>query len=214
MAGASTFGGNVTVTAGTNTGLGFVAAQGGGASAFGKADVSADTASVSLRSYASGFNAFTHAGLALAGFSEVWSDTVSGAGPLGLLLGIGTNASIQFATNNLVRWGVNQGGDLTLGPSSHVALSSGTPSIAVAFGTAPAIIGTDYAMKVTVGSSAGTTTGQVAFGHTFTTAPICVVSTDSLTDIITIQSTSTTRLVMTPAANWSGINLWILCNGY
>jgi hypothetical protein len=210
--GILTSGANIVVTAGTNAGLGFEAAQGGGASAFGKFDASADTASLSVRAYASGFNAFTHAAQALAGYTEVWGDTVSGAGTLGMLIGVSTNVPIKFATNNLYRWGINGAGDFTIGTSSKIALSNGVPNTSSCGGSST-IAGNDYAILQNKGSN-NVASCSFSFGHTWSTAPICVASSATGNIVVTSIATTTTALILNFAATANLEAFQILCMGY
>ena len=72
-------------------------------------DATSDLVSLSVRSYGSGFVAYTHGGVTLTQSAEVWADTMSGTGPQALLIGIKTAKPIIFATNNVER--VRIGGD-------------------------------------------------------------------------------------------------------
>lgn len=72
-----------------------------------------------------------------------------------------------------LRFQINDAGDWLKG--SNVMDSTGTPTVNSGFRTGNSIVGTDYAFTVNVGTSGGSaTSGTVNFGHTWTTAPVCV----------------------------------------
>lgn len=131
----------------------------------------------------------------------------------GMNIGSTGASTVGIFTNNVRRWGVNAAGDWTYGTSSHIADSSGTPTINSGFGAgSPSIAGTDYAFVVTVGTSAST--GIVAFGHTWTTAPVCVASSYS-TAVLSVTSTSTTTVALSLNGVFSSSDkIFVLCRGY
>jgi hypothetical protein len=135
----------------------------------------------------------------------------SGSTLTALVHDAGTN-NLQIYTNNTLRWGINAAGDWTLGPGSHIADSVGTPTIASGFGTTPTIDGSDYAFLVTAENASGQTGGVVNFGHTFTSAPICV-AVDGRFNRALQMLTSTTQMTITHANGVGGI-FYVLCRGY
>jgi hypothetical protein len=130
-------------------------------------------------------------------------------------MNVGTTAavSLSFWTNNLQRWGINSAGDHTFGASSHIADSSGTPVNTSGWGSGSTIAGNDYAFVLTIGTTAGTGTGVVTFGHTFSSPPICSIASSVTTRTWGIIATTTTLSV---AANldMSSIPIYVLCRGY
>ena len=117
------------------------------------------------------------------------------------------------------RFAVNANGDWLKG--SNIMDSTGTPTINSGFKTSPSVAGTDYAFDVTVGTGGGATTGgDVAFGRTWTTAPVCVGNTaltniSPNTPVLTTISTSTTiaTISFTSSTN-DNIRVRVLCRGY
>jgi hypothetical protein len=115
------------------------------------------------------------------------------------------------------RWGINAAGDFTFGPSAHIADSSGTPVIGSGWGTSPSVAGTDYAFIIDVGSAPPSIgAGNVTFGHTFASPPVCVVSpagthTGEVWSVTTTTSTATFAASTTPSA---GATIHVICRGY
>lgn len=111
------------------------------------------------------------------------------------------------------RWGINNAGDHTFGTSSHIADSSGTPTINSGFGTTPTIAGTDYAMNVTIVAGASIVGGTINFGHTFSSAPACVSTSNSQGMLTTVSTTQVTAQPL--AGNFvAGNVISILCRGF
>lgn len=108
-------------------------------------------------------------------------------------------------------WGINSAGDHTFGASSDIADSAGTPTYNSGFGTGRLITGSDYAFNVLIVSASGTTTGTLNFGHTWTNAPSCVASADSVT--VNTITTSTTTITLTFGSN-TGARLYVLCRSF
>jgi hypothetical protein len=132
-------------------------------------------------------------------------------------IGIGaTNGSgaIRFYTGGTtLRWGINAAGDHTFGASSHISDSSGTPVIASGFGSgANTIAGADYAFIVNSGGAAGVT-GTVTFGHTWTTAPVCVASNSAASSAIVVGTTTTT-VTLTVGTGTLASPVYVLCRSY
>jgi hypothetical protein len=99
--------------------------------------------------------------------------------------------ALRFYTGGATqRWGINASGDLTFGPSSHVAWSNGTPTVTSGGGTGPTVTGTDSLMFVSVGTGANSSI-TIGFGHAFANAPVCVpVSNSTGRDIFVNTSTT------------------------
>ncbi len=87
------------------------------------------------------------------------------------------------------------------GASGH----SATPSLGATCGTAPSIVGSDFAGRVTAGT--GTPTSCViTFAAAFTLAPACVVASETAPATTTPHYTvSATAITLTQAANDSTI---------
>lgn len=119
-----------------------------GASAFVGWDILSDTVSLSARAHSSTFNSFTYAGIASAGYAVFWGDTLSGAGPQGMIIGLSTNKPVIVASNNgevarftaggittgaaTVATGYTNNGDLTL-PSGGGVRAKNVPKAWVNF---------------------------------------------------------------------------------
>lgn len=141
---------------------------------------------------------------------------VYGAAAAGVTLRANNAAGvINFKTGgNNLRWGVNAAGDLIFGASSHIADSSGTPTIASGFGALPSITGADYTITLVVGT--GTNTGgTVNFGHTQSSAPACSLSTDSagVATNMTISTSTTQAVIAWPNQLAPGNHVYVLCRG-
>lgn len=96
-------------------------------------------------------------------------------GSAGLVLNTtSASALIRFDTQGAVRWGINGNGDFVFGPSTHIALSNGTPTFSSGGGNGT-ITGTDYGFVITTGS---TTTFPIVvnYGHTYASAPVAVIN--------------------------------------
>jgi len=133
-----------------------------------------------------------------------------------LVLYAATTAGHKFYVNaGTLAWGINSAGDSTFGASSHIADSSGTPTIGSGFGTSPTITGADYAFAVTVGSTSGAT-GTVNFAHTFNAAPVCVaISTADPLLMGTVGTTSAQINYGPGVGNFTnGSRIAVLCRGY
>jgi hypothetical protein len=135
------------------------------------------------------------------------------------------NFNLSFATQDTVRWGINGAGDWTFGASAHIADSNGTPSIASGGGTGPSIAGTDYAFRVTVGTTPGATDIVVNFGHTFSNAPIVMTNYDGpggispvpvrVVHVAAVSTTSITLRIIPDTVNWvAGDHIDVLARGY
>jgi trimeric autotransporter adhesin len=110
-----------------------------GTGAYAGVDALSDTVSLSVRSYGSTFNTFTHAGIALAGAAEIWADTLSGSGPQALLIGIKTAKPLIFATNNTERLRIDSSGNVGVGtasPSQKLDIQSASASVQIKSTTA------------------------------------------------------------------------------
>jgi len=153
---------------------------------------------------------FTPSGSSLASGVDLQS---GGAGGLSLSA-TDVSGAIRFYTGGGLtpRWGINAAGDHTFGASSHIADSSGTPTIASGFGTSPSIVGTDYAFKVTTGTP-GAVTGVVNFGHTWTTAPICIAASEFPASAAT-ANTITTAQVTLAISSTAALPINVSCRGY
>lgn len=85
-----------------------------GASAFTSIESVSNTVELPMRAYSTGFNAFSHAGIALAGWAEIFASTYAGAGPQGFLIGTDSASPMVFATNNAERMRINSNGKLLI----------------------------------------------------------------------------------------------------
>ncbi len=108
-------------------------------------------------------------------------------------------------------------GDLKLG-NTHITDSVGTPTISSGFGgSGPTIAGSDYAFRIHVGTGAPTS-GVVAFGHTWSTAPICtgsvVTATPSGVSVSLLQSLATQISIQLSAGILVNEEILVLCRGY
>lgn len=124
------------------------------------------------------------------------------------------SGGIKFYTGGTnLRWGINSAGDHLFGASSHISDSSGTPVIASGFGSgANTIAGADYAFVVNSGGAAGVT-GTVTFGHTWSTAPVCVAANSAASSAIVIGTTTTT-VTLTVGTGTLATPVYVLCRGY
>jgi hypothetical protein len=125
---------------------------------------------------------------------------------------------IFFYTNgsSSQRFSINTTGDWRMGASDHIMDSVGTPTITDHFSgsASDTIAGTDYAFKWTFGSTLDGA-GTVTFGHTFSTAPICVVSFGGAPPAVAMRiSGTTTTTVSVAGAALNGDSVYVLCRGY
>ncbi len=179
-----------------------------GAGNYAQAVASTDTSNVYFKNYSS---TFTPSGTALASGGELSSD---GAGGLSVAATHASGALRFYAGGTTQRWGINAAGDGTFGTSSHISDSSGTPTIASGFGTgSPSIVGRDYAFQVTIGAT-GSTTGTVNFGHTFTTAPVCVAIGNASFTVLQASIPTTTQVTFSYQGSVGGETIQVLCRGY
>jgi hypothetical protein len=95
---------NVNTNAGTSVFTGYVA--------------STDKNETAFRAYGSGFNSFTHAGISLANWTELYAATASSTGPAGMLIGVDSASPIVFATTNTERARIDSSGSLLVGITS------------------------------------------------------------------------------------------------
>jgi hypothetical protein len=79
---------------------------------------STDKNETALRSYGSGFTTFTHAGISLANFTELWAGVASSTGPAGMLLGVESASPVIFATNNTEKMRITSAGNVGIGTIS------------------------------------------------------------------------------------------------
>jgi hypothetical protein len=162
-------------------------------------------------------------GLYLQAFASTWTTTGShvqagaelqsdGAGGLSVSA-LHASGEIRFYTGGSnKRWGINSAGDFTVGSSSHISDSVGTPTYNNGFGGSATVTGNDYAFKIVGGGSA--TTGTINFGHTWSSIPVCVAVSDGNVGYINaINSTSTTLLTLTWVTN-TATTFNVLCRGY
>jgi hypothetical protein len=162
---------------------------------------------LSLEAYSSSFTSGTYN---IANGAAVFS---TGVGGLTVMASNGSGVLRFIAGGTAVRWGINAAGDHTFGPSAHIADSSGTPSIN-SCSTGATVSGTDYAMTVAMGASVSGPC-VMNFGHTFNTAPVCVVNTGS-GQLPWASATTTTVEIQTSGtyASFSGSVAYLLCRGY
>ena len=114
-----------------------------GTGAYAGTESVSNTVELPLRAYSSTFNTFAHAGIALAGWAEIFASTISGAGPQGFLIGLDTANPLVFATNSTERMRITSAGSVqstnglgassaksqnTLYPTVMIGGSSGTTS--------------------------------------------------------------------------------------
>ena len=148
-------------------------------------------------------------------------------GPTSAITGAGTssNTALEAASGNGIdfftngggggspRWGINSAGDFTFGASSHIVDSSGVPTVQSGFGgISSGVTGTDYAFLINEAGSASTG-GTIAFGHTWSTAPVCIPMGTSTTQApFSIASTQTT--VTITHASTTSFSIYVLCRGF
>jgi hypothetical protein len=154
--------------------------------------------------------------LAKNGTDQIFIGTVSA------ILGSGTSSNlalytpsttgIDLYTNATLRWGVNSAGDMTFGPSSHIAMSNGAPTCGT---NCLSIAGTDYAMSVT-GTASGHAALNINFGHTWSNAPVCTFSPGlgALTNPITDAVISINGMTIHYSANNTSEVVSVICMGY
>lgn len=117
-----------------------------------------------------------------------------------------------------LRWGVNSAGDFTYGASSHIADSGGTIvfNSAVSGSGSPTVTGTDYAFTLVGGLN--NTQFNLNFGHTWTTAPACVVSMASgpvaLANLRVSATTTTITIGDASSSYGTSPTIYGLCRGY
>jgi hypothetical protein len=163
-------------------------------------------------------------GLYLQAFASTWTTSGShvqagaelqsdGSGGLSVSA-LHASGEIRFYTGGSnKRWGINSAGDFTVGSSSHISDSVGTPAYQNGFGGSATVTGNDYAFKIAMTGSAAVT-GTVTFGHTWSTTPICVAVSDGNVGYINaINSTSTTDLTLAWVTN-TATTFNVLCRGY
>lgn len=138
--------------------------------------------------------------------------TADGAGGLSVAATNGSGAIRFYSGGTSLRFGINAAGDWLKGTT--IMDSTGTPTINSGFGASPSIAGTDYAFVVTHGTGA-LTSGTVAFGHAFATAPICTASTSTTSVSTAISSPTTTTVgVNLSGAGGVGDKVYVHCRGY
>lgn len=109
----------------------------------------------------------------------------------------GTSSSNQ-------RWGINAAGDLTIGASSHIAFSTGTPTCASGC-SSPS--GTDFVFRFAHGS--GTTQDVINFGHSWDSAPVCMLNRN---DVGLIATTTTTQVTISwTSSPGAGATVGLFC---
>lgn len=124
-------------------------------------------------------------------------------------------ADIGFYTNNSsnAKFGINTNGDWTIGTSSHVMDSGGAPTISSAWTNGQTITGNDYAFQVVITAGAAALTGTLNFGHTWSTAPVCVGMINAATQLLSIVTT-TTQITISSNASMAGETVYTLCRGF
>jgi hypothetical protein len=140
------------------------------------------------------FGAFSAGGLTL--------DAQNATGIIRLATGAGGN----------IRWGVNAAGDWTFGASSHIADSNGTPTYSSGFGGSAFVTGADYAFTVSTGGTSSN--GVVAFGHTWTNTPVCIVIDQSNLGGTMGITPSTTSVAWNYTSSLVNTVFYVLCRGY
>jgi hypothetical protein len=100
-----------------------------GTNSYGDGEFMADKTVLSVRSYSSAFNAFSHvAGLSLANMSEIWADQIVAESNAGLLIGTGSRSTtplppLIFATQSTERMRISGDGNVTIkAPTSGYSL--------------------------------------------------------------------------------------------
>lgn len=130
------------------------------------------------------------------------------------VLWLSADGGMNFADVGVKRWGINAAGDLTVGASSHIFASNGTPVITSGAGTSPSIAGIDSAFQITEGTPTGGTLITVTFGHTFNSAPSCAV-VNAIASAPNNASSSTTQVFLAfTVAPVAGTFVQVHCFGY
>lgn len=107
--------------------------------------------------------------------------------------------------------GVNSTSDVTL--SNNLMDATGTPSRQSGCGGGGATAGRDYAFTQSRGG--GTDTNCVVlFGHTWSTAPVCVASIQNGNVPVTTINASTTGVTLSYASTSSSEMFQVLCRSY
>lgn len=106
-----------------------------GTGAYAGTESVSNTVELPLRAYSSTFNTFSHAGIALAGWAEIFASTLSGAGPQGFLIGTDSASPMVFATNNAERMRINSSGYLLVGTTSQPTNAVATAGSIVSAGS-------------------------------------------------------------------------------
>jgi hypothetical protein len=142
------------------------------------------------------------------------TSAVIGTGTSSNLAVYSASNGLEFYSNGLLRWGVNTAGDFTYGPSSHIAMSGGTPTIASGFGTGSSLGNvTDYAGSIVSGTGSPTT-GTLTFGHTWSQTPACIGMTFSGGAVVPVYIlATTTQAVFNFSAIISGTSIFYHCFG-
>lgn len=149
------------------------------------------------------------------GYKVTGYDALGYDGSAGLVLGGyrgSTWTSLKIYTAGVLRWGINSAGDWTGGSSGHIVDSLGTPSYSAdKFNASSTIAGTDYAMYLDTFTP---NDGQavINFGHTFSTAPVCVAQSDDYSTGLGVATTTTQLTIVTDPTFRHFIH--VICRGY
>lgn len=130
-----------------------------GTNSYGDGQFVSDKTALSVRSYSSTFNAFSHvSGLSLANMSEVWADQIVAESNAGLLIGTGSRSTtplppIIFATQSTERMRITGDGVLGVGTSTpDTRFRADVSGMVKIFGSVASVYFADF------------TTGGVNFG--------------------------------------------------
>jgi len=120
------------------------------------------------------------------------------------------SGTLALQTSAVTRWGVNAAGDLTIGGTTTLYASRGSPGIVSGAGAGPSLVGRDYAFAVTIGA------GPVAplvvqFSQFWTNPPIC---TAAFSAAGATGTSTTTNQVTVYGAPGAGTVVSVLCHGY
>lgn len=154
------------------------------------------------------------AGLGLSGNLVLTTGTTGNGNSGDISLTSGATSGTGNSGNIKLAVGTSSSGTLgVILNSAHISSTGTTPAVS-ACGTSPSIVGNDDIGRITVGTGGTATSCTITFSSAWANAPICMVTDETTSKLLTPAPTTTSLVISAILAFNASDNLSYQCFGY